>query len=330
MERRKRTWPLKYLISKPTRENPRGSSHMLYAHEWEAYQKSIEAGQSPEEAIRTALGHFAPPAYAPESPSDLPDATTTPPGPDPATPSEPTVSGEGYGVPNEVRGSATSEGYGVPSEAKSTPSDEGDAIQIETRATLQASSPTISDEGYGVPNAERGDPSLPPDFDRHSRRCAVCSHPDRDAIEGEFIRWRSPKNIVRNHKIADASSLYRHAHATGLFARRRREFARVLEDILEIVEESSLDTADVIIRAARLYARLDENGNWFEPTRTNIILTGPAPGQFSENPDLEISAVPPNRPRKIPFKLASKLTEEKKAKKRLIATHPTSKSESNS
>ncbi|MGA8223524.1 MAG: hypothetical protein WB780_17885, partial [Candidatus Acidiferrales bacterium] len=78
MERRKRTWPLKYLFSKPTRENPRGTSHMLYAHEWETYQKSIEAGQSPEEAIRTALGHFAPPAYAPESPSDLPDATTTP------------------------------------------------------------------------------------------------------------------------------------------------------------------------------------------------------------------------------------------------------------
>jgi hypothetical protein len=32
---------------------------------------------------------------------------------------------------------------------------------------------------------------LPPDFSRHARRCAVCAHPDRDAIEGDFIRWTS-------------------------------------------------------------------------------------------------------------------------------------------
>jgi hypothetical protein len=177
------------------------------------------------------------------------------------------------------------------------------------------------------------DPFLPPDFNRHARRCCICSHPDRDAIEGEFIRWASPSRLARDYQIADRVSLYRHAHATGLYARRRREFARVLEDILECVEHTSLeDTSDVIIRAARVYAHLDENGKWFEPPRTHIILTGPAPLQFAANPELagSIEPQPNTQPGRLPLKLARKLTRGSKANKkprpprRLIATHPNS------
>ncbi|MGA8220391.1 MAG: hypothetical protein WB780_01970, partial [Candidatus Acidiferrales bacterium] len=219
-----------------------------------------EAGQSPEEAIRTALGHFAPPAYAPESPSDLPDATTTPPGPDPETPSESIVPGEGRGVPNEVRGSATNEGYSVPSEARGP----------------------ASDEGCVVPSLARGrNLSIPPDFSRHSRGCVVCSHPDRDAIEADFIRWRSPDLIAKEHKISNRSSICRHAHSTGLFAWRKQELGRTLESILECAEQIPLASADIIIRAARIYSHLDDHGKWSEPARINFILTGPIPANFS-------------------------------------------------
>jgi hypothetical protein len=123
---------------------------------------------------------------------------------------------------------------------------------------------------------ELGDPSspVPPDFGRHARACRICSHPDRDAIEGDFIRWQSPGAIAENHKIADRSSIYRHAHATGLFARRRREFARVLENILQRVEYTRTDWAGVIVSAARVYAHLDDRGRWVEPPKTHIILTG--------------------------------------------------------
>jgi hypothetical protein len=172
------------------------------------------------------------------------------------------------------------------------------------------------------------DPSLPPDFNRHARRCTICSHPDRDAIEGDFIRWASPRRLAKDYQIADRVSLYRHAHATGLFARRRREFARVLEDILECVEHTSLEeTSDVMIRAARVYAHLDENGKWFEPPRTHIILTGPAPAQFTPNANGAASdePQPTAQPGRLPLKLARKLTRGSKAKKRLIATHPNSK-----
>jgi hypothetical protein len=42
---------------------------------------------------------------------------------------------------------------------------------------------------------------ISPDFSRHSRHCGICSHPNRDAIEADFIRWRSPEQIVKEYQI---------------------------------------------------------------------------------------------------------------------------------
>ena len=47
--------------------------------------------------------------------------------------------------------------------------------------------------------------------------------------------------------------------------------------MLENHEHIPLEASDAIVRAARVYAHLDENGNWFEPARINFVLTGPAP-----------------------------------------------------
>lgn len=122
------------------------------------------------------------------------------------------------------------------------------------------------------------DPSLPPDFSRHARRCIICSHPDRDAIEGDFIRWTSPSQIAKTYKLADRASVYRHAHSTGLFDRRKREVGRVLENILENAEQCPAENFDTIIRAARLYTHLDNAGTWVEPPRITYFIAGPPPG----------------------------------------------------
>jgi len=29
-------------------------------------------------------------------------------------------------------------------------------------------------------------------LERHSRRCIICHHPEREAIEEEFLHWRAP------------------------------------------------------------------------------------------------------------------------------------------
>jgi len=121
------------------------------------------------------------------------------------------------------------------------------------------------------------DLNRPPDFYRHARLCVVCNHPERDAIEADFVRWQSPEKIAADYQIADRSSIYRHAHATGLFVIRKRELPRVLETILECVGNANLDSMDTITRAARVYAHIDDNGKWFEPPKTMYILTGSAP-----------------------------------------------------
>ena len=134
-----------------------------------------------------------------------------------------------------------------------------------------------------LPPASLNDPPapsgshIPPDFYRHARLCTVCNHPERDAIDADFVRWQSPDKIAADYQIADRSTIYRHAHATGLFLARRRELPRVLETILESGGNISLESMDVITRAVRAYAHLDDDGKWFEPSKTMYILTGSAP-----------------------------------------------------
>lgn len=104
----------------------------------------------------------------------------------------------------------------------------------------------------------------------------ICAHPDRDAIEGDFVRWRSPIKIAEDYPIANRSSIYRHAHATGLFDRRKQEVARVMEQYLELVDHYPAEQFDTVTRAVRGYSHLGDDGRWFEPPRTHFILTSPA------------------------------------------------------
>jgi hypothetical protein len=261
MERRQRSWPVRFELFKPTRFSNE-ESVMYYAHEWEAYQKSLHHDQqatAPADTVSPVTtdapvtpnpNHAAPPI------ENNAAAMTPAPGgisaePVPKTPG-PATSNSGF-VPSPPEPSSST-----------TSISQTSAVNSSTSLTSSTSSPSY----------------VPPDFSRHSRRCCICLHPDRDAIEGDFIRWRSPELIARDYKIANRTSIYRHAHCTGLFAWRRRELGRVLEGILENAEHVPLEASDAIVRAARVYAHLDDNGNWFEPPRTNLILTGPAPALY--------------------------------------------------
>lgn len=105
---------------------------------------------------------------------------------------------------------------------------------------------------------------------RHARRCNVCKHPDREAIELEFLRWRSPGDIANDHGIADRSSIYRHAHATGIFRRRRQTIRLALEPLLEQACTVKV-TANAIISAALLYAQMSDTGELVPRTKTVIV-----------------------------------------------------------
>jgi len=114
---------------------------------------------------------------------------------------------------------------------------------------------------------------------RHRRKCFVCKHPDRDAIEEEFLDWRSPQAIGADYGI-HKNSIYCHAHAMGLFARRRGNIRSALELLIEQVEHAKV-TGDTIINAVRALTCLQDDGRWVEPPRRVIYSIESSPAANS-------------------------------------------------
>src|SRR6266566_2801720 len=56
---------------------------------------------------------------------------------------------------------------------------------------------------------------------RHEAQCSICSHNDREEIDRSFVHWASSVRLAEEYMVA-RSTLYRHAHATGLLARRQK------------------------------------------------------------------------------------------------------------
>jgi hypothetical protein len=109
-----------------------------------------------------------------------------------------------------------------------------------------------------------------PNLGRHQRRCKVCNHPDRDMIEQEFIRWSSPCEISIQFNLRDSASVYRHAHALGLFARRRLNVRGVAEQILEGAE-CVKPTGHTVLQALRAFTQITDDGQWIEPPKRVVV-----------------------------------------------------------
>ena len=103
-------------------------------------------------------------------------------------------------------------------------------------------------------------------FSRHQRKCTICDHPEREAIEEDFVHWHNVWRLARAYEIADYRSIYRHARATGLIHRRRQNFRSALDLIIENAASASV-TADSVIRAIRASSCLDDSGRWTEPPK---------------------------------------------------------------
>jgi hypothetical protein len=132
---------------------------------------------------------------------------------------------------------------------------------------------------------------------RHARRCTVCKHSDRAAIEEAFLNWRSATEIVEEYGIAHHSALYRHAHATGLFDRRRGHIRSALEFIIERESEVK-PTAGGIISAVRAYCCLTDDGLWVEPSKKYIIEHADPPVSPAPISTERASSQPPASARK--------------------------------
>jgi hypothetical protein len=158
------------------------------------------------------------------------------------------------------------------------------------QSTAIARAPKSSIVSRPVPSSH-AQPTPAPEspLERHQRKCVVCAHPDREIIEELFLHWHRPNGIAYDYKIP-ASSMYRHAHATGLYTQRQGNLRSVLDRILERASGATI-TGDCIIRAVRAYTCLTPQNTWVEPASRVIFSTAPAPASASASADLVLSEV---------------------------------------
>jgi hypothetical protein len=93
---------------------------------------------------------------------------------------------------------------------------------------------------------------------RHERDCKVCHHPHREQIERDWVGWGDTTRIAKQHQLS-RDSIYRHAHALGLFAKRRRNIRQALERIIEKAETVPVSAASVVA-AVQVYAKINPSG----------------------------------------------------------------------
>ncbi len=98
---------------------------------------------------------------------------------------------------------------------------------------------------------------------RHRRNCSVCAHSERIEIEAEFVAWRSPAALVQQFGLADRSTIYRHAHVFGLFAKRQCNVRAALERIIEKAGDVEI-TASAVVAAIQAYCKINRAGQWIE------------------------------------------------------------------
>src|SRR5277367_141189 len=90
--------------------------------------------------------------------------------------------------------------------------------------------------------------------DRHSRKCTICTHPDREDIDQAFLHWSRSERIVRAYNLASLSALYRHARACGLWTLRRIKIRRTLDRRIEQAGQCN-PSGNAVIRAIEMYCR---------------------------------------------------------------------------
>lgn len=117
----------------------------------------------------------------------------------------------------------------------------------------------------------------------HQRKCVICHHPERETIEEMFVHWHSASSIADRYMLRDRSTIYDHAHATGLFAKRRRNLRYALEHMIERADKCDISSHG-IVAAIKAYASLAASGEWIEPARRVIYTSISSPAREAVNP----------------------------------------------
>jgi 4-hydroxyphenylpyruvate dioxygenase-like putative hemolysin len=109
----------------------------------------------------------------------------------------------------------------------------------------------------------RQESTKPIDLGRHRQNCTICAHEKREEIEHEYVNWTGPTAIAIAFGLADRSTIYRHARALGLRAKRRRNVRAALEKIIEKAGDVEVTSA-AVVAAVQAYAKINAAGQWVD------------------------------------------------------------------
>ena len=153
---------------------------------------------------------------------------------------------------------------------------------------------TTAEPSLNRSSSKASTPRLKKTYDRHRRKCAICHHRQREAIEDAFLNWLSPETIVAEFKLRGRAALYRHAEAYGLPALRRRRTRGALDRLIEHAETARV-SGSTVIRAIIVSGRLNDDGVYIEPPKRHEIAYVNEAERPNPNRDtklLETSATP--------------------------------------
>jgi hypothetical protein len=109
------------------------------------------------------------------------------------------------------------------------------------------------------------------DLAHHRRLCEVCKHPACFLIQEAFLQWTSPEVIMKKYGLKSRATIYNHAHAFQLFARRDRTLRFALGHIIEQADRVNVTARDVI-QAVYTYAHVNDDGLWVQPASQSEIV----------------------------------------------------------
>jgi hypothetical protein len=168
----------------------------------------------------------------------------------------------------------------------SSPEYERSAASIHTEAAVKAERAKRKPRPIPTLKQLTVRPTAPPpqsqpktqaeiDLSHHKRRCSICHHPDRDAIEEAFLQWRRVKNIDSDFKPdGGPTAIYRHARAFNLFKQRNLNLRTALEFVIERAE-NVVPTAEGLVKAIHAYTRINDQGEWIDTPTTHIVKVMP-------------------------------------------------------
>jgi hypothetical protein len=86
---------------------------------------------------------------------------------------------------------------------------------------------------------------------RHQSQCTVCSHPQRQEIEEEWVNWGNT-TLLADRSGLSRDSLYRHMRATNADIKRQKNIKGALERMIERLDMASL-SGSTIMAALKAY-----------------------------------------------------------------------------